>query len=85
MSIDNEGGPRNRPTTLERAYELAKSGACLSTADISRNLAKEGYDHSIMQMHGPVLVRQLGALCRAAQMTAVRTPPSAKKTTEASA
>jgi hypothetical protein len=62
----------NRPTILERAYELAKSGECLGTADISRTLAKEGYDHAIIQLHGPVLVRQLGALCRAAQMTAVR-------------
>ncbi len=69
----------NRPTTLERAFEIAKSGSCLGAGEISLSLAKEGYDHAVMQMHGPALVRQLGALCRQSQMSAVRVAPGGKK------
>jgi hypothetical protein len=44
-------------TTLERAFELAKSGKCGSVDDIRRTLISEGY--AIAQLQGPLLRRQL--------------------------
>ena len=50
-----------RPTTLERAFALAKSGTCSGLEDIRRQLRAEGYPlHSI---EGPSLIRQLRELC----------------------
>ncbi len=44
-------------TTLERAFELAKSGKCTSVREIRLVLAREGYDGS--QLQGVVLAKQL--------------------------
>jgi DNA-binding HxlR family transcriptional regulator len=49
-------------TTLERAFELAKSGQCFSMDDIRRKLSSEGY--SLGQMTGATLSRQLRALMK---------------------
>jgi hypothetical protein len=46
-------------TTLERAFELARSGRFASAADIRRALAAEGY--SLAQFTGRTLSRQLKA------------------------
>jgi hypothetical protein len=47
-------------TALERAFDLASSRACNSTADIRKCLVAEGYDAS--QLCGPTLLRQLRGL-----------------------
>jgi hypothetical protein len=44
-------------TTLERAFELARSGACLNHADIVHHLQTEGYN--IAQVEGSSLKKQL--------------------------
>lgn len=44
-------------TTLERAFELAKSGKCGSVDDIRRALISEGF--RVSQLEGPLLRRQL--------------------------
>jgi hypothetical protein len=54
-----------RPTTLERAFALARTGECASVSEIKTRLQAEGYAPS--QIEGPALVRQLKALCMAAQ------------------
>ena len=50
----------NRKTALERAFELARSGRCLSVSDIAHKLHAEKYDLS--QLEGPVLKKQLAEL-----------------------
>lgn len=50
----------NRPTALERAFELAKSGTVTSVAEIVKILQRDGYGGE--QVSGPVLKRQLNGL-----------------------
>ena len=50
-----------RPTTLERAFALAKSGTCSGLEDIRRQLRTEGY--ALHSLEGPTLIRQLRELC----------------------
>ena len=52
-------------TTLERAFQLARSGDCVSVADIKKQLSTEGY--SAAQVSGPTLTKQLAALIREAR------------------
>lgn len=49
-------------TTLERAFELAKSGRFKSASDLKRAVAAEGYQKS--QLDGPSLTRQLTAIIK---------------------
>ena len=55
----------NRPTALERAFQLAKSGQPKSIDDIRRQLAKEHYSSG--QITGGALKKQLLALIQEAQ------------------
>lgn len=54
-----------RPTTLERAFELAKSGEHQGVADISKQLRSEGY--TLHQIEGVSLRKQLRLLCQKAR------------------
>ncbi len=51
-----------RPTTLERAYQLAQSGECATVQDIKTRLRKERYNDE--QIMGPVLLADLRRLMR---------------------
>jgi hypothetical protein len=53
-----------RATELERAFQLAKSGNCVSIADIRDRLKKEGY--SLDRVTGKFLITQLKALLQTA-------------------
>lgn len=55
----------HRPTALERAFELARSGAYAKAAEIKRQLKIEGFHQE--QVAGPTLSRQLTALCTEAR------------------
>ena len=52
-------------TTLERAFQLARSGDYVSVEDIKKRLNTEGYSAS--QVSGPTLTKQLLALIREAR------------------
>jgi len=52
-------------TAIERAFELAKSGSYASVTAIKKQLKAEG--HSLDQIIGRVLSRQLDALIKAAR------------------
>ena len=54
-----------RLTTLERAFQLARSGCYASVADIKKQLSVEGF--STAQVTGRVMARQLQDLIRTAQ------------------
>ena len=57
-------------TTLERAFELARSGSCATVQDIRRKLKSEGYDQVEAHLSGPSLGKQLRRLCEEATRTA---------------
>jgi hypothetical protein len=59
----------NRPTCIERAFELANSGSCAGVQDIRKQLRAEGYAET--QLYGSALSRQLRDLCLAANKRTV--------------
>ena len=54
----------NRPTTIERAYELARGGACRTVGDLKQQLSSEGYDRIQDSLYGPTLTAALRKLCQ---------------------
>ncbi len=53
----------DRRTTLERAYELARSGECVSLTAVKARLKAEGYHDADRQLYGPALGKALRQLC----------------------
>jgi hypothetical protein len=49
------------PTPVERAFQLARSGQHATVDEIRQQMKREGLDHA--QVAGPVLLKQLRALC----------------------
>jgi hypothetical protein len=56
-------------STLERAFELARSGECASTAEIRLRLKRERFDSVEAHLQGPAINRQLRLLCEEARRT----------------
>lgn len=54
-------------TTLERAFELARSGQCDSVNDLRQRLRREGYDAVHLHLHGASINKQLADLMHAAK------------------
>ncbi|GAA0869337.1 hypothetical protein GCM10009116_11730 [Brevundimonas basaltis] len=54
----------HRPTTLERAYELAREGRCRTVSDIKQALSSEGFDRIQDSLYGPSLSAALRKLCQ---------------------
>ena len=52
-------------STLERAFELAKTGSCVSVVEIKKRLSAEGY--STAPITGKTLSKQLVALISQSQ------------------
>lgn len=61
----SEASPRQL-STVERAYQLARSGTCRSVEDIRRRLSAERYDSVQAHLSGSSIKRDLLALCKAA-------------------
>ena len=59
----------NKRTALERAFDLAKSGACSSLDDVRRCLKLEGY--SLMTLTGRTLSKQLRDLISEARASTI--------------
>jgi len=53
-----------RPTTLERAYQLAESGACRTVSDIKQVLQSEGYERIQDSLYGGTITSALRKLCQ---------------------
>jgi len=77
-TIDAPTAPR-RLSTLERAYELAKSGKCAGLNDIKVRLEVEQYDDIRGQLFGPTLKLELQRLCNAAREVAPGHAPEKPK------
>ena len=56
-----------RPTTLERAYELARSGQYAGVAAIRSELKREKFLDVDGQLYGPTLQKQLSRICKEAR------------------
>lgn len=54
------------PSTLERAFELARSGDYASSAEIRLQLKRERHDQVEAHLQGPSISRQLRLLCEEA-------------------
>ena len=55
------------PGTVERAFELARSGDCATLSDIRARLIREHYTAVSEHLTGPSLRRDLTRLCREAR------------------
>ena len=55
------------PTTLERAFDLARSGDCATVNDIRTRLKAERFDQVDAHLAGPAIARQLRLLCEEAR------------------
>ena len=58
-----------RLTTVERAFQLARGGACRSIEDIRNQLSAEGYDGVHGHLSGMSLKRQLNEALTARGLT----------------
>lgn len=56
-----------RPTTIERAYQLARSGECATVGAIKDRLKAEGFSDIAGQLYGPTIQRALRELCAASR------------------
>jgi hypothetical protein len=55
------------PTTLERAFTLARTGTFANVGDLRAALKREGFDQVEAHLAGPSISRQLRALCEEAR------------------
>ncbi len=58
--VDRAASPR--PSTVERAYELARSGSFAKKSDLRARLKAEGYDDYRAQISGLAIARALQRL-----------------------
>jgi hypothetical protein len=65
----NAPTPR-RLTTVERAFELARSGVCHSVDEIAGRLQREQFEAVEAHLSGPQIRRDLRQLCAEARRTA---------------
>lgn len=54
----------HRPTTLERAYQLARGGGCRTVGEIKQALQSEGFERIQDSLYGPTLTAALRKLCQ---------------------
>lgn len=65
----------SRPThTVERAYQIAKSGRCVELRDVRRQLIQEGYEGVEAHLSGTSIRRELQALIKAARQPRMADP-----------
>lgn len=63
-------------TTLERAFELARTGKCRTVTEVRLKLRSEGFD--VDQITGPQLLKQLNRILGASQTDEDTSPASEK-------
>lgn len=68
-----------RPTTLERAYQLAESGACRTVSDVKQALQAEGYDRIQDSLYGGTITAALRKRCQENFLSGSDTPAEAEE------
>jgi hypothetical protein len=56
-----------KPSVIERAFQLAKSGRCATVADIRAQLLVEDYDSAAGAVRGTTLVSRLDGMIKTAR------------------
>lgn len=69
-TLPDEAGARaftltDRPSTVERAFQLARSGDCRGVPDIISTLKRERHDAVDAHLAGPSIKRDLRRICEA--------------------
>jgi len=64
--MGSSGSPR-RLSILERAYELARTGACRSVEEIAKRLKQEQYESVETHLGGSSLRKELRQICAEAR------------------
>lgn len=54
----------HRPTTIERAYQLARSGECRTISDIKQRLSADGHERIQEHLYGSTVSSALRKLCQ---------------------
>lgn len=54
-----------RPTTIERAYQLAEGGTCRTVGDVKQKLNAEGFERVQESLYGSSVTSALRKLCQA--------------------
>jgi len=54
-----------RPTTIERAYQLAEGGTCRTVGDVKQQLNAEGFERVQESLYGSSVTSALRKLCQA--------------------
>jgi hypothetical protein len=67
-------GRQGRPTTVERAFELARSGRYANVQEIAATLKRERYESVDAHLAGPSIRQSLRLRCESARTRSV-TPP----------
>jgi hypothetical protein len=67
----------NTPTTLERAFALARSGEHATVSEIRLALKRERYDQVEAHLQGGAITRQLRQLCAEARREGAAAAPAA--------
>ena len=68
-----------RPTTLERAYQLAESGACRTVGEVKQALQSEGYDRIQDSLYGGTITAALRKRCQENFLSGSDTPAEAEE------
>ena len=68
-----------RPTTLERAYQLAESGACRTVGEVKQALQSEGYDRIQDSLYGGTITAALRKRCQENFVGGSDTPADAEE------
>ena len=67
-SAPSSGGDgRHGPSTVERAFELARSGTCHNVQEIAMKLKREQHDSVEAHLSGQSIRRDLRRLCQEAR------------------
>ena len=66
-----------RVPTVERAYQLARTGEFANVAELRAKLKTESYGDADAQLAGPFIRRQLTKLCNAAALEHAAAPAPA--------
>jgi hypothetical protein len=61
-----------RPTTVERAYQLAASGECAGVGDVRSRLQAEGFSNIAGHLYGSTITSALRERCK----TSFTPPPA---------
>jgi chaperonin GroEL (HSP60 family) len=74
MDVIRAAAPR-RLSILERAFDLARSGACRSVEEIAKKLKQEQYEAVDTHLGGSSLRKELRKICAEARATRLAAEP----------